>query len=271
MKIDQHNWARNWEFRQRWVLGLFFILALVSALLLGILLTPPGPGGNAVDLELARDEADFAEAFARGWRQESNEMCGLNNQLKPAGYARDGQYFGTLRCHLFVDSLGFAPGYVGLLTIFTLMLAPIAGIRHRLVVHALCVPAIAAGLFDIAENGMTILAAENLMNGLLVDAVVLDVRLASLCKWSLVAVAFAVLALLAWRAVATCRTSGVSAWPLQVAAVGGALCTVMLAVGLVSVTYGLLASGMVPGAVALALLGWWRFASPRAMPALIGL
>jgi hypothetical protein len=162
------------------------------------------------------------------------------------------------------------PAYVGLLTLFTLLLAPIAGLRRTLLIHALCVPAIAAGLFDIAENGMTILAAENLMDGLLVDGTVQDVRLASLCKWSLVAAAFAVLAVLAGRAVAACRTAGVSAWPLRVAAVGAALCAVMLVAGLALAFYSLLAPGMISGAIALALLGGWRFASSRSMPALLG-
>jgi hypothetical protein len=270
MKTDQDKRARNWESRQRWVLGFLLLIAVVSTLILGMVLTPPGPGGNAVDLELAGDAAGFADAVARGWRQENDQLCGLNDRFEPDGYAPDGPYFGTLRCHLFVDSLGFVPGYVGLLTIFTLLLAPIAGLRRTLLVHALCVPAIAAGLFDIAENGMTILAAENLMDGLLVDATVQDVRLASLCKWSLVAAAFAVLAGLAWRAVATCRTADVSAWPLRVAAVGAALCAVMLVAGLASAFYGLLAPGMIPGAIALALLGGWRFASARSMPALLG-
>jgi len=270
MKTDQDTWARNWEPRQRWVLGFLLLIAVVSMLVLGMVLTPPGPGGNAVDLELARNEAGFADAFARGWRQENDRLCGLNDQLQPAGYAPDGRYFGTLRCHLFVDSLGFVPGYVGLLTLFTLLLAPIAGLRRPLLVHALCIPAIAAGLFDIAENGMTILAAENLMDGLLVDATVQDVRLASLCKWSLVAAAFAVLTVLAWRAIATRLIAGASAWPLRVAALGAALCAVMLVAGLASAFYGLLAPGMLPGAIALALLGGWRFASARSMPALLG-
>ena len=270
MTNGQGSWATNWESRQRWVLGFLFLIAAVSTLALGMVLTPPGPGGNAVELELARNEAGFAEAFARGWRQENDQLCGLNDQLEPAGYAPDGLFFGTLRCHLFVDSLGFVPGYVGLLTLFTLLMAPIAGLRRTLLVHALCVPAIAAGLFDIAENGMTILAAENLMDGLLVDATVQDVRLASLCKWSLVAAAFAVLAVLAWRAVATSRTAGVSAWALRIAAVGAALCAVILVTGLASALYSLLAPAMIPGAIALALLAGWRFASSRSMPALLG-
>ncbi len=246
--------SAQWEMRGRWILGALLALGIGGALLLALVLDPPGPKGDAVSLELARDEAGFASAFAEGWREEPATLCGFG-----ARHAPNGSGFGTLRCHLFVDSLLFAPGYVGLLVYFTMVLSRIGPGRRALVVHLLCGPAVAAGLFDIAENGIAILAAEDLMVGLLADATVHDLRLASLCKWALVALSFALLAAITWRAAGTVKAAGAAAWPLQVAAGGAALCAVVLTVGVAGARYALLAPAMLPAMVALALLAWWRY------------
>jgi hypothetical protein len=272
MKIDQDRapWARNWEWRQRIALVVLLVIATASTLILWLVLSPPGPEGNAVDLELARDQAGFMAVFNQGWRQDTNTLCGLDDNLRPDGHATDGAYFGTLRCHLFADSLGLVPGYVGLLVFFTLLLARIAGVSHVLAVHALCIPAIAAGVFDIAENGMTILAAENLMDGLLVDATVMDVRLASVWKWSLAAAAFAVVGLVAWRAAPQVLDAGLPPVPLRIAAAGAGLAALVMIAGLVWGAHVLLGYGMLPGAIALLVLGGWRLRQFRAMPTLVG-
>jgi len=60
----------------------------------------------------------------------------------------------------------------------------------------LCVPAVAAGLFDIAENGMTGRALDDLIHTALADPTAADVCLAARIKWVLLGVA---LAILAWR------------------------------------------------------------------------
>jgi hypothetical protein len=242
-----------WERRGRAYLWVLLGLGIVAMTLLATVLGPPGPEGSAVEIELARDAAGFAEAFRKGWAESTDTLCGLG-----ADYTADGKSFGTLRCHLLVDSIGLVPGYAGLLIFLTALLHRVGRVRSNLLKHVLCVPAAAAGLFDIAENGMTVIAAEDLVAGLLADATVADVRLASLLKWSIVAVAFAVLALLAWRAAGREREGKRIAWPLQAAAVAAASGAALIAAGIAGSWNGLLAPGMLPAIVALALLAWWR-------------
>lgn len=242
------------ELRGRWILAALLALSVAGMLLLALVFDPPGPKGNAVSLALARDEAGFASAFADGWREEPAALCGFGARHDP-----NGSSFGSLRCHLFVDSLLFAPGYAGLLVYFTMALGHIGLGRRALVVHLLCGPAVAAGLFDITENGIAVLAADDFMQGLLADATVRDLRLASLCKWALVALSFALLAAIAWRAGGVVKAAGAAAWPLQLAAGGAALCAVVLAAGIASARYTLLAPAMIPATIALVVLAWWRY------------
>src|SRR5262249_19205576 len=108
-----------------------------------------------------------------------------------------GPGFGTLRCQLFVDSVGLVPGYVGLLLLLTLALARGARVDNAVVRHLLCAPAVAAGFFDIAENGMTGRALEDWQRAVLADATTQEVLHASLGKWGLIALAFAVIGVLA--------------------------------------------------------------------------
>lgn len=174
-----------------------WLLWLFAALLVLVAVLRPYHGQNPATIELARDAQGFAQALADGWRSSGGGTCGVGETPDAKGAS-----INRLRCHLFVDSLAFVPGYVGLLVLLTLALARRAGIGNVWLRHLLCVPAVAAGLFDIAENGITIVAAEELLLRLLSDATVLDVRLASLIKWWLAGLAFAgvgVLALLASR------------------------------------------------------------------------
>lgn len=245
---------REWDKRGRRILAVLLALGIGGALLLGLVIGPPGSNGSAVSLELARDESAFGAAFSDGWREDKPTVCGFGAKADPNGTG-----FGTLRCHLFVDSIVFVPGYIGLLVYFTMVLSRIGPGRRAIVVHLLCAPAVAAGLFDIAENGMAVLAAEDFMNGLLADATVHDVRLASLCKWSLAALSFAALAVISWAAVDDVKNMGGAAWPLQLAALGAASCAVLLVIGVAAAKYSLLAPGMLPAMLAMALLAWWRF------------
>ena len=82
--------------------------------------------------------------------------------------------------------------------------------------------AVAAGLFDVAENGM---------------------------------------AALAWNAVSGVRKASASAWPLLAAAAGAALCAVVIGVAVGWRMYALLVPGMLPALVAFALLSGWRLMS----------
>jgi hypothetical protein len=181
--------------RVRLMLVVWLVLMLGAMLVLATLLRPYN-GHSPVNIELARDAQGFEQALAIGWRSTGGTTCGI-------GEAADikGASINRLRCHLFVDSMFFVPGYVGLLGLLTLSLARRAGMHNVWLCHLLCVPAVAAGLFDIAENGITIVAAEELLIRLLSDATVLDLRLASLTKWWLAAAAFALVGLLALRAV----------------------------------------------------------------------
>jgi len=163
-----------------WLLAMFTALLVLAAVL------RPYNGQSPATIELARDAQGFAQALATGWRSTGGSTCGIGEAADAKGAS-----INRLRCHLFVDSLVFVPGYVGLLVLLTLALARCGGIEAVWLRHLLCVPAVAAGLFDIAENGITIVAAEELLMRLLSDATVLDVRLASLIKWWLAGLAFA--------------------------------------------------------------------------------
>jgi hypothetical protein len=83
--------------------------------------------------------------------------------------------------------------------------------------HALSALPVLAAVFDVAENGMLVRAAEDALAGLLADATVADLRDASRLKWSCVALASAlssVLSIAVWR-----RAPALSQrWTLLVAA-----------------------------------------------------
>jgi hypothetical protein len=142
-----------------------------------------------------------------------------------------------LRSMLLFDSLLLVPAYVGLLLLYLVLLQPLAyppparlpeeppqvPLREWWL-HAACLLAVAAGVFDIAENGMTVRAAEDALDHLLADPTVRDVQLATLLKWQLIGAATAVLGLLCWRLRNDARLGTRARW-LQVAA----LCSVATA------------------------------------------
>jgi hypothetical protein len=184
----------------RWAIRIAAAWALLSLLALMLPLQAPGKN-NLVDLELAGDAAAFERHLREGWLQdvlpESLAPCGFGAPLAQIATAQRSE-FPRLRCNLLVDSVGFAPAYAALLALLTIALyrrrRPQGGLR----MHLLCIAAVIAFLFDVAENGMTMRAAEDALNAVLGEATVSDVRDASLIKWHAVALAFALMGSLAW-------------------------------------------------------------------------
>ncbi|MBS0448839.1 MAG: hypothetical protein JSR59_23190 [Proteobacteria bacterium] len=147
--------------------------------------TTPHWGASQASLLLTGNAARFRALLLHDWA--------------PTGAAlKDIAGFPMLRANLLLDSLLVVPAYCGLLVFVTLALGPAAN-RYPSLRQWLCVPAVAAGLFDIAENGMTGHALDELMHARLVDESVADITLASRLKWALLAVALVVVVWRAWR------------------------------------------------------------------------
>jgi hypothetical protein len=243
---DTGNLAR--DDRGRRVLGGLVVWALVSALLLLWLRVG---GSDVLRLELAGNASAFEQQLGH-WQESHEAPCGIGAepQAKGPGY-------GTLRCQLMVDSIGLVPGYVGLLLLFSLGLGRGAAAGGPVIRHLLCLPAVAAGMFDIAENGMTGRALEDYLRIVLADATARDVLHASLTKWALLALAFA---LLAWLALATARRGlALQRRSLFAASALALVAALLFAAGSWQVAPTLLASGMGAAMVSLALLAVWRW------------
>jgi hypothetical protein len=239
--------APRWKSRGRIIALALTALGVLAIVLLALVVPPPGKA-NAVDVELARDVASFESALAAGWRSDGSRACGFGAEPSATGAS-----IGRLRCHLLADSLTLVPAYVGLVLLLTPALCRRLAWHHPVAVAALCLPVVATGFFDIAENGMTVTAAQDLLDGVLAAGTVSDVRAASLAKWWLAAFSFGLLGALALRAWRAERDRRLLA--------GGALA----AAGALAMAWGLgLAStpqpqwGMGLAIVALLLLVWWR-------------
>lgn len=191
--------------RQRRVLR--WILMLAGVALLAVSLTQPW-GVSALPLELAHTAARFRQLLLDGW-----------SAGEPAASITG---FPRLRANLLADSLLLVPAYVALLVLCTLVYGP-SPQRHPSLRQLLCVPAVVAGLFDIAENSMTGRALDELMRASLTDATVADITLASELKWTMLGVALLVVA---WR----CRVAVRAPWH-AVAAAACALGGVAMAAG----------------------------------------
>jgi hypothetical protein len=170
--------------QRRWLRGLLGLL-LLALVAMAATHAPRGVTVNILPLELADTAVAFKTLVERDWMPSDT----------PAGEA---PRFWRLRGNLFADSVLLVPAYVGLLLFFTLAFGPPSAL-HPNRRQLLCVPAVAAGLFDIAENGMTGRALDDLIELALVDATTADVSLAARIKWVLLGVA---LLLLAWRVLA---------------------------------------------------------------------
>jgi hypothetical protein len=170
-------------------IGLWVRIGVFGLALVLMLFAVGSPRGFAVPilpLELAGSATAFKAVVLQDW---------LQAPLVDGTAAS----FWRLRGNLFVDSVLFVPAYVSLLVFFTLAFGPPLAL-HPTRRQLLCVPAVAAGLFDIAENGMTGRALDDLVEFALVDTTVADVSLAARIKWVLLGLALVVLA---WRALAT--------------------------------------------------------------------
>lgn len=260
--------------RLRVVLLVLAVLALSGVLLLRFAFTPHAKS-DIVRLELATSAAEFKTALIADWTQEAFDeknpqqprepMCGLGlpHVPAPAGAANSparAPDFGKLRCNLFADSVLLVPGYAGLLVYFTLSFVPLGwGVVRR---HLCCGAALAAGLFDIAENGMTARALDDLLHFVLADATVADVRHASQAKWLLIALACALLGhLLFWYG----ARAGDALWRRICAALVAAA-ALLLAAGAYVWRPGI-GLGMLAMIVVLALLAWrqWKLTKPGAV------
>lgn len=251
--------------RRAWLL-LFVLLAFISELVLMFALRPHG-GANIVQLELARTAPEFANIVQRDWTQEAAGLapaararCGLD---LPHSQAPVQPHKDKLRCSLLVDSLGLVPGYVGLLLLLTLgCLAPGAPVVQRL---AWCLPALAAGTADLAENGLTWQALDLLGSTALSDVSVAAVRLASQAKWLLLAAALAALGHVAWHGAAARGDR-----PRRVAAGLSAVGAVALPMG-AWLWQPAIGVGLLMMVVALALLAWRQWGTRgRVAAGLIG-
>ncbi len=226
--------------------GLLIRLALFGLallLLVGVLHAPRDRWLSIVSLELAPSAAAFRDGAVNGWQELGT--------VAPGGAPS----FWRLRGNLFVDSVLFVPAYVSLLLFFTLGFMPRGdgdSVRRQLI----GVPAVAAGLFDIAENGMTGRALDDLIDFALVDATVADVNLAARLKWALLALA---LALLAWRVFVNRRDD--APWRLA-AAVLSLVVALLFAWGAARATAGVLDAGTWLLLPALAVLGWRALRRP---------
>ncbi|MCV2352924.1 hypothetical protein LNV09_01975 [Paucibacter sp. B2R-40] len=183
--------------RAQWILCGLTLLALLGLSLLQTVLAPVGAGASPIDIELLATAQQFQTHLLADWQAVDAGQCGLSGW---GGWGEPvvGPNFGRLSCHLLVDSALLVPGYVGMLVFFTLSLARRLKLRGALP-HLLCLPAVAAGLADLAENGMTLRALEQLQYFVLADAAVADVRMASLLKWGLLSVAAFQLAWMAFE------------------------------------------------------------------------
>lgn len=254
--VSRMDSAPRAEARARAVLWLFASMAIVGATVLGWMFPPLRDGATVVDIEFARTAIEFSERLANDWMLPA----GQEPRWCEAVAARPGlPNTGRLSCHLLFDSLLLVPGYTGLLIFFTLGLTARAGLRGVLP-HALCMPALAAALFDLAENGMTVRAADHFLFLVLADAAVQDVHDAALVKWWMLAIAACVLGVTAFAAARTRQV----AHPLL--KVGGALMLTgafAWGAGLSLIQPRSPTVGVVLFAAALLVLAVWRLRQPR--------
>ena len=218
--------------------ALRWILVLAAVALLAVGATQPW-GVSAVPLELAPSALHFRRILLDDWA---------------AGVAAaDITGFQRLRANLLADSLLLVPAYVALLVFFTLAYGP-SPQRHPALRQWLCVPAVVAGLFDIAENSMTGRALDELMHSSLSDATVADIHLASRLKWILLDIA---LLIVAWR----CRAVVRGGWHTAAAA-ACALGGLAMAAGAWSALMPAIHLGVGGVLAGLGLLAWLALRAP---------
>lgn len=187
------------------------------------------PAGLPI-VESAASAASAASASTRSAAQASVPAV-------PAQASAPSVQLLPIRWALAFDSLLVVPGYLGWFFLATGFLylrwmraapprRPAGRIDWReFLLQVLCVLPAAAAAFDWAENGITMLAIEDAVAGVLADATVHDMNLATWWKWTLIAFSAALVAMLAVVAVAR---SGRRDTVLLASAVLGALAFVTL-------------------------------------------
>jgi hypothetical protein len=130
----------------------------------------------------------------------------------PPVVANAGVKLMPVRWVLAFDSMFTVPGYTGWLLLATAWLflhrqSPWRRARlkckvdwREFALQLLCVLPVAAAAFDLAENGITMIAIEDAVSGILADETVRDMHLATTCKWALFAVSCGVVAVHAFAA-----------------------------------------------------------------------
>ena len=178
---DDQARREPWWFRrlQPLIVGLLlaFLVAIAS---IGVLdrLTANWTPAPAESRALQR--AASAEAYEDVVRRYASLT---DNSLPPP----DNYSILPMRIQLSIDSLLLEPAYGGLLLLYMLVLRRLArGPREQWdwVLQLACLLLAAGVMFDLAENGMTIRAAEDGLRGLLALATVEDVHSATQLKWA---------------------------------------------------------------------------------------
>ncbi len=113
--------------------------------------------------------------------------------LTPQAQQRMSDIAHHLRAALTWDSLALVPAYVGLIVSAYFLMFSRLGRHGSLWVHVLSVLPVAAGLYDLAENGMLGRAVRDFMTVSLADDTVRDVASAHDMKWLLMGASLAVL------------------------------------------------------------------------------
>ncbi len=144
---------------------------------------PPGKAASA------NDAAD-----AQPPRPAPAADCNARTPARPGG---PGVALGPVTWALGFDSVFIVPGYTGLFMLaFAFLFArewPRVARRsegdglggYELALMLLCVIPVAAAAFDLAENGITMIAIEDAVSRVLANATVDDMHLATTCKWAL--------------------------------------------------------------------------------------
>jgi hypothetical protein len=262
----------------RAILFVLWGLTVAGAVLIDIWpYAAPGDHATPIAIQIAPDANRFRQAFCQDWLKQGDRSC----EAGPPAQAPLSP-LSTLRHHLALDAMLFVPGYVGLLCFFSVVLHGTALPPERKLSTgwllkrlpftvptalqiAIVLVAVAAGVYNIAEDGMTARAAEDLFSYSLANATVADIYWASTAKWLLLAASLLLLGLLS---IATARVAGrqgqksgrhieagvlaLVASVLLAAAFGGLISlspasTAQLARAAISLTM-----------ISLALLSWWK-------------
>lgn len=172
-------WARRFRLLVRVLLTIFFVASALIALF------------DHVDArgDLIASEFNRLTATSSAYGFEAIVQAASSPPHHPGQHPElDQNSIWPLRTSMLVDSLVLEPAYGGLLVLF-LMAFRSATRRETpedwdVPLHAVCLLLAAGVMFDLAENGMAVRAAEDGLHHLLAQSTVDDVHLATRLKWS---------------------------------------------------------------------------------------